>query len=175
MQTRFHLLHLYCYPTSKSILRPKSWRRLDFISGIFQFIIYIAHWASSSSLPHWPCSRIQATYTNTFQPSPSRANFFLSFQDFPLLSTPLSFILLHVPCGLPLILVPWWFHPSALLVLLALPFLSVCPIFCPMSFPIEFCPLLLHISSFLILSLHFIRSNLEHELSNLPSSWSWTV
>ena len=54
-------------------------------------------------------------------------------------------------------------------------FLRACPIFCPMSFPIKLCPLLLHISSFLILSLHFIQSNLEHELSNLPSSWSWTV
>ena len=65
----------------------------------------------------------------------------------------------------PFLLAPLGFHSSALLVL---SHLSVCPtdhhLLCPMSFPIEFCPVFVHISSFLILSLHFIRSNSQRLL-----------
>ena len=99
------------------------------------------------------------SYTEN-HPSLSWAKFFPSFHDFPLLSTSLSFTLLHVPRGLPLFLVPWGFHSSALLVITVLSFLSVCPIrrylLCPISFPCNFYSLYkraIHFEEWLILFL----------------------
>ena len=122
---------------------------------------------SSSSLPYRPCPRLQSPHRHL----PPLSILGQLLHIFPRFSTSLQILVFHSSrCS------PWPApFPGYLRIPLQCSFsntgfvvLNVCPIhrhlLCPMPFPMEFCPVLFHISSFLILSPHFIRVNLRRHL-----------
>ena len=83
-----------------------------------------------------------------------------SFHDLPVFLLSSSVVLRHVLFGLPLLLYPWGFQSNAVFSIVLASLRNVCPIqfhfLLFIWFSINFCWVILHNSSFVILSVHFI-------------------
>jgi len=97
---------------------------------------------------------------NSFQALRSPAIPLTSFHDLPVFLISSSIVLCHVLFGLPLLLYPWGFQSNAVFSIAPASLHNVCPIqFHFLLFiwiSIGFCLVILHSSSFVILSVHFI-------------------
>jgi hypothetical protein len=96
----------------------------------------------------------------SFQALRSPAFPLTSFDDLPVFLTSSSIVLRHILFGIPLLLYPWRFQSNAVFSIAPASLYNVCPIY-PIpfsSFYLNFCWFLviLHSSSFVILSAHFI-------------------
>ena len=110
----------------------------------------------------------------SFQALRSPAISLTSFHDLPVLLISSSIVLRHVLFGLPLLLDPWGFESNALFSIASASLCDVCPIqfrfllFVYIS--IGFCLVILHNSSFVILSIHFMFIiRLKHLFINVCS------
>jgi len=97
---------------------------------------------------------------------------FTSFHDLPVFFISSSIVLRHVLFGLPLLLYPWGFQTNAVFSIAPASLRNVCPIqfhYLPFIWiSIAFCLVILHSSSFVILSFHFISIiRLEHLFINV--------
>ena len=102
-----------------------------------------------------------------------------SFHDLPIFLISSSIVLRHALFGLPLLLYPWGFQSNAVFSIAPASLINVCPIqfhfilFIWIS--IGFCLVILHSSSFVILSVHFMFIiRLKHlfiNVCNLPVIW----
>jgi hypothetical protein len=108
----------------------------------------------------------------SFQALRSPAIPLTSFHDLrvPLISS--SIVLRHVLLGLPLLLYPWGFHSNAEFPIAPASLRNVCPIqfyfLLFIWFAIGFCWVILHSSSFVILSIYFIFIiRLKHLFTNI--------
>ena len=93
-----------------------------------------------------------------------------SFHDLRVPLIPSSIVLRHVIFGLPLRLYPWGFQSNAVFFIAPTSLRNVCPIqfhfLLFIWFSIGFCWVILHSSSFVILSVYFIFIRLKHLFTN---------
>jgi len=93
----------------------------------------------------------------SFQEMQSPAIPLTSFHDLPVFLISSSIVFRHVLFGLPLLLYPWGFQSNAVFSIALASLRNVCPIQFPFFFFLsEFLLVILHSSSFVILSVHFI-------------------
>ena len=103
-----------------------------------------------------------------------------SFHDLPVPLISSSIVLRHVLFGLPLLLYPWEFQSNAVFSVAHTSLRNVCPVqfhfLLFIWFSIGFCWVILHSSSFVILSVHFIFIvHLKHLFTNICNLVIWLV